>query len=148
MDASYLAQVKIFWNTRFLQRTPQNISSPCSFRLIMPASVEEMVSEAPFSEVIDASERTKLNAEETALIPDHDQCRNYGFVGEIIIVSEETLSELKGIIRKSKHKSIDDLLDCFHSASGSIEFHVLCSPLLHVIIIITHHQPTLMNEQL
>ena len=69
----------------------------------------------PTSEVIDASER----AEQNALIHDHDRYRNYGFVGEIITVSEGTLAELKGILRQSKHPSVDILLDCFHRASGN-----------------------------
>ena len=83
----------------------------------------------PLSEVIDASERIVVSAEEKTLILDHDQHRNYGFVGEIITVSEETLSELKRILRRSEHSSIDLLLDCFHRASG-IRSHILFTCLL------------------
>ena len=79
---------------------------------------KEEEDDAPTSEVIDVFEREAVSAGEKTLILDQHRYRNYGFVGEIITVSEETLSELQKILRKSEHSSVDLLLDSFHRASG------------------------------
>ena len=91
--------------------------------------------ETPISEVIHASERISVRSEQKALIHDCYRQKNYGFVGEIITVSEETLSELNEVLRKSKHSSVDILLDCFHRASGNLLMHStyhLCYQLTNV----------------